>query len=85
MINKKEKIRNELKEEVNAIIDKYVDDMDSESNKNKFPIDLIEKMIGNIISDSKKAIIDKTEELIRNIDEEDEIRKKKANTKKTKE
>jgi hypothetical protein len=80
MINKKEKIRNEMKEEINKIVDKYVDDMDSESNKNKFPIVLIESMLGNIIADSKKVIVDRTEELINNIDESQEISKKKQNT-----
>jgi len=79
MINKKENLKNEMKEEINKLIEKYVDEMDSESNKNKFPIDLIEEMLGKVIADSKKIIVDKTEELISNIDEADEINKKKSN------
>jgi hypothetical protein len=79
MINEKEKIRSEMKEEINKIVDKYVDDMESESNKKKYPIDLIESMLGNIIAESKKVIVDKTEELINNIDENEAISKKKEN------
>ena len=77
MINKKEKVKNEMKEELNKIVDKYVEEMDNESNKDKFPIDVIEEMLGKIISDSKKVIVDKTEELVNNIEEEEEINKKK--------
>ena len=77
MINKKEKIKKEMKEEIDKIIEKYIDEMDNESNKDKFPIDVIEKMLGNIIADSKKVIVDKTEELVNNIDETKEINKKK--------
>jgi dsRNA-specific ribonuclease len=76
MIKNKTQIINEMKEEINKIFDKYGDDMESESNKKKFPIDLIESMLGNIIADSKKVIVDKTEELINNIDESEEINKK---------
>jgi len=77
MINKKEKVKNEMKEELNKIVDKYVEEMDNESNKDRFPIDLIEEMLGKIIADSKKVIIDKTEELVNNIEETEEINKKK--------
>ena len=75
MIKNKEEIKRELKDDISKIIDKYVEDMDKNSNEEKFPIDKIERMLGGIIGESKKVIIDKTTELLSNIDEENEIKK----------
>ena len=76
MIKNKEQIKQEIKDDIAKIVDKYVEDMDEGSNEEKFPIDKIERMLGVIIDDSKKVIVDKTTELLSNIDEENEIKKK---------
>lgn len=69
----------ELKEELNKIVENYVDEMNEESNKEHFPIDVIEDLLCKIMADSKKIIVDKTEELIEKIDETVQISKKKDN------
>lgn len=79
MINNKEKIKAKMKEELYRAVDKFVDEMDAESNKEQFPIEVLEDLLGNIIEDSKKIIVDKTDELIDGIEEEAEISKKKHN------
>jgi hypothetical protein len=82
MIKSKERIKHEIMEEIESSVDKYIEKMDESSNEAKFPIDTIERFMGEIIQESRKIITEKTSELINNIDEEDVISKKKANTEK---
>lgn len=80
--NKKEEIKQKAIEEFSKKVEDYVEKMDEESNKEKFPISKIEDMWGNLIEDSKTIIHDLTEEAVNEIDEQLEINKKKLNTKK---
>ena len=82
MIKNKEEIKNEVMKELELRVAKYIDEMDKSSNEEKFPIEKIEKMLGEVIKDSKRIIVDKTTELLANIDEEKEIVKKKPNMQK---
>ena len=81
MIKNKEQIKREIMEEIENRVDKYIGKMEEGSNEEKFPIDKIEMLMGEIIHDSRKIILDKTAELIKQIDEE-AITKKKTNTEK---
>jgi len=80
MIKNKEQIKREIMEEIEMNVDKYITNMDENSNQAKFPIDKIEGLMGEVIHESKKIIIEKTTELLKNIDESEEISKKKTNT-----
>jgi len=80
MIKNKEQIKREIMEEIEINVDKYISKMDEGSNQAKFPIDRIEGIMGEVIQESKKIIVEKTTELLKNIDESEEISKKKANT-----
>jgi len=82
MIKSKEQIKREIMEEIESSVEKYIKKMDEGSNQAKFPIDTIEKLMGEIMEESRKIITEKTCELLNNIDEEKEIRKKKPNTEK---
>jgi len=76
MIKNNEIMKQEIMDDISKRIDKYFEDMDNSSNEEKFPIDKIERMLGAVIHDSKQIIVDKTAELLANINEEDEIVKK---------
>ena len=80
MIKSKEEIKREIMEEIESSVEKYIEKMEEGSNQAKFPIDTIERLMGEIIEESRKIITEKTSELINNIEEEKEISKKKANT-----
>jgi len=66
--------------ELEIRIAKYISEMESGSNGEKFSIDKIESLLGSVIRDSKKIIVDKTEELLKSVDEREVIAKKKVNT-----
>jgi len=75
MIKNKEQLKAEIMKEIELRVGKYIEDMEEGSNREKFPIDEIERMLGEVIHDSKRIIVDKTTELLSNIDEEKEIKK----------
>jgi len=77
MIKNKEQIKLEMMEELEKRVDKYINEMETGSNEEKFSIDKIESLMGEIMVESRKIIVDKTSELLKNIDEEKEITKKK--------
>jgi len=77
MIKNKEQIKQEIMEEIERSVEKYIEKMEAGSNEARFPIDKIEGLMGEIIHESRAIIVEKTEELINNIDEEREIAKKK--------
>ena len=77
MIKNKEKIKKEILEEIERSVEKYIGKMEAGSNERKFPIEAIERLMGEIIQESRAIIVEKTGELINNIDEEREIGKKK--------
>jgi len=77
MIKNKEQIKQEILEEIERSVEKYIGKMEAGSNERKFPIDKIERLMGEIIQESRAIIVEKTGELINNIDEEREIGKKK--------
>jgi len=81
MIKNTEQIKREIMGEIEKSVDKYIGKMKEGSNEAKFPIDKIERIMGEIIEDSRRIVIDKTSELIKNIDEEEII--KKTNIEKT--
>ena len=66
-----------MMEELEKRVDKYINEMETGSNEEKFSIDKIESQMGEIMVESRKIIVDKTSELLKNIDEEKEITKKK--------
>ena len=77
MIKNKEQIKQEIMEEIERSVEKYIEKMEAGSNEAKFPIDVIERLMGEIIHESRAIIVEKTGELINSIDEEREIAKKK--------
>ena len=77
MIKNKEQIKQEILEEIERSVEKYIGKMEAGSNERKFPIEAIERLMGEIIEESRAIILEKTGELINNIDEEQEISKKK--------
>lgn len=81
MIKNKDEIIQEMKSEICEIIEKYGLEMDEGSELDRFPISSIEKMMENVMRDSKKVIVDRTSELINSIDEAKEIDKKKKSIK----
>ena len=80
MIRKKDETKAMLIGEIAEQISEYVDKMDEESCKERFPISKIEKMLEEIVTGTKSSIVDKTSELLSSLNEEEEIRKKSRNT-----
>jgi len=79
MIKNKEGIIQEKTEKITQIVKAYVEDMDTLSESDAFTIDNIEKMWEGLDESAKEIYREISEEVIRQIDEREIIRSKKAN------
>ena len=81
MIKDKDKIIEEKTGKISQLVKIYVDEMDELSETDKFTIDSIEKMWGNLTESAKEVYMEINNEIIGQINEKEIIRSKKVNTK----
>jgi len=81
MIKDKDKIIEEKTGKISQLVKIYVDEMDELSETDKFTIDSIEKMWGNLTESAKEVCMEINNEIIGQINEKEIIRSKKVNTK----
>ena len=79
MITNKEQIVKKAEDKLKIAIREYANAMDSKSNGEYYPIDVIEEDLVNIQNLVKNMMKETTEELLNSVNEDKEIAKKKKN------
>lgn len=77
MIKNKDNIKKEIKENMNKVIDEYVDSLDNGFSKDSFHIDEIEKLWGIALNKCEETVEKGTQLLVDNLSEKEIISKKK--------
>lgn len=82
MIKNKDRIIQEKTDKLTKRLKSYVDEMDDLSETNEFTIDNIEARWGELEAYTQKVYREVNDEIVRQFDEREIIRSKKANTQK---